>query len=37
MLAELLGDFERYLHADDSLPPLVRAGHLHVQFETIHP
>lgn len=25
------------MHADDTLPPLVRAGLLHVQFETIHP
>ena len=31
------GAFEKYIHADDSLPPLVRAGLLHVQFETIHP
>lgn len=36
-LGDVLGAFERYLHADDSLPPLVRAGLLHVQFETIHP
>jgi Fic family protein len=36
-LGEVLGAFEQYLHADDSLPPLVRAGLLHVQFETIHP
>lgn len=36
-LGAVLGDFENYLHADDSLPPLVRAGLLHVQFETIHP
>lgn len=36
-LGELLGAFEKYLHADDTLPPLVRAGLLHVQFETIHP
>ena len=36
-LGEVLGDFEKYLHADDALPPLVRAGLLHVQFETIHP
>jgi len=33
----LLGELERYLHADDPLPPLVRAGLAHVQFETIHP
>lgn len=37
LLPELLGDFERYLHADDALPPLIRAALLHVQFETIHP
>jgi len=33
----LLGDFEKYLYADDGLPPLVRIGLAHVQFETIHP
>ncbi len=37
VLAEVLGAFEKYLHAQDALPPLVRAGLLHVQFETIHP
>lgn len=36
-LPELLGDFERAMHADDALPPLVRVGLLHVQFETLHP
>jgi len=37
-LADALGAFEKYLHRDDdALPPLVRAGLLHVQFETIHP
>ena len=35
--ARCLSAFEKYLHADDALPPLVRAGLLHVQFETIHP
>jgi Fic family protein len=34
---DLLADLERYIHADDDLPKLVRAGLLHVQFETIHP
>jgi Fic family protein len=33
-LGKVLGAFEKYLHADDSLPALVRAGLLHVQFET---
>lgn len=28
---------ERWIHSDDPLPPLVRAGLAHVQFETIHP
>lgn len=36
-LGELLGAFETYLHREGTLPPLVRAGLLHVQFETIHP
>jgi len=33
----LLGELEQYLHAEDALPPLVRAGLAHVQFETVHP
>jgi len=33
----LLGELERYVHGEDRLPPLVRAGLVHVQFETIHP
>jgi Fic family protein len=36
-LAAVLRAFERYLYANDALPPPVRAGLLHVQFETIHP
>ena len=36
-LGDVLGAFEKYVHADDTVPPLVRAGLLHVQFETIHP
>ena len=37
LLPEILGAFERYIHAEDDLPFVVRAGLLHVQFETIHP
>ncbi|WP_151612480.1 Fic family protein [Sinorhizobium alkalisoli] len=33
-----LGDWERFIHEDTpSIPPLIKAGLLHVQFETIHP
>ena len=32
-----LDDLEVFLHRDDDLPPLVRIGLAHVQFETIHP
>ncbi|RMG11324.1 MAG: Fic family protein [Deltaproteobacteria bacterium] len=32
-----LGDLERFLHAEDDLPPLVRVALAHAQFETIHP
>ncbi|NLW51634.1 MAG: Fic family protein [Candidatus Brocadiaceae bacterium] len=32
-----LARLERWIHADDPLPPLVRTGLAHVQFETIHP
>jgi Fic family protein len=34
---EALTGLERWMHGKDRLPPLVRAGLAHVQFETIHP
>ncbi|MGL4465727.1 MAG: Fic family protein [Planctomycetia bacterium] len=34
---EALSALECWIHGDDPLPPLVRAGLAHVQFETIHP
>lgn len=37
MVLELLGDLERWMHSEDSLPPLIKAGLAHVQFESIHP
>ncbi len=37
LLSDLLSSFEKYIHHDYGLPPLIRAGLLHVQFETIHP
>lgn len=37
-LMACLDPFERFLHLDDrTMPPLLRAGLAHVQFETIHP
>jgi Fic family protein len=37
-MAGCLDAFERFMHEDQSrLPALIKAGLLHVQFETIHP
>lgn len=36
-MQEALDAFERYLHREDAIPPLIRCGLLHYQFETIHP
>ena len=33
----LLAGLERFIHDPSDLPPLVRTGLAHVQFETIHP
>ena len=34
---EALDAFEKYLHAGNTYPPLVRLAFIHYQFETIHP
>jgi len=34
---ERLDNFERFIHRDSPLPPLVRLAILHYQFEAIHP
>ncbi|MBS0210409.1 MAG: Fic family protein [Planctomycetes bacterium] len=34
---DALSALDRWWHSSDSLPPIVRAGLAHAQFETIHP
>ncbi len=36
-MPEALGALERFLHADDALPLLIKIGLAHAQFEPIHP
>jgi Fic family protein len=33
----LMGDLEKFMHAEDKLPLLVKTALIHQQFETIHP
>lgn len=32
-----LDDLEKFIHAQDNFPSLIKAGLIHAQFETIHP
>lgn len=32
-----LNDLEKFIHADDAIPTVIKAGLIHAQFETIHP
>jgi Fic family protein len=34
---DCLSDLERFIHANSDLPPLMRIGMIHYQFEAIHP
>jgi Fic family protein len=37
LVPEALASLDTWIHGDDRLPPLVKAGLAHAQFETIHP
>jgi Fic family protein len=37
VVPEALAKLEKWIHGKDTIPPLIRAGLAHVQFETIHP
>lgn len=37
LLLEALSAWETFLHARDGLPPLIRLGLIHYQFEALHP
>jgi len=32
-----LSDLEKFLHTEDEIPAIIKAGLIHAQFETIHP
>lgn len=32
-----LGDLEKFIYAEDTIPTVIKAGLFHAQFETIHP
>jgi Fic family protein len=36
-VADAMTRLEQWLHSEDPLPPLIKSGLAHVQFETIHP
>ncbi len=36
-VSRCIGDLDKFIHAEDGMPTLIRAALAHVQFESIHP
>ncbi|HSX02917.1 MAG TPA: Fic family protein [Candidatus Saccharimonadia bacterium] len=36
-MKQALGELENFVYGEDNYPPLIKAGLIHAQFETIHP
>jgi len=37
IVPKMISELEKWLQTEETIPPLIRAGIAHVQFETIHP
>lgn len=37
IMQQALNDFEKFIHTNDTIPTVIKAGLIHAQFETIHP
>lgn len=37
LVSNALGELEHFVHQEDDIPPLLKIGLIHAQFETIHP
>lgn len=36
-MSRALGDLEKFIHAENEIPTIIKTGLIHAQFETIHP
>jgi Fic family protein len=36
-MQEAINNIEMFINSDDDIPPLIKIGLIHAQFETVHP